>query len=381
MIPEVWGDLPALSGLCIWGIILLLPWRPWSTRETLDADADTIPGIDLSRITVLVPARNEADVIEQTLQGLASQGQGLKIILIDDQSTDQTSAIAFKTGTPDLNIVPGQTLPEGWSGKLWALEQGRKEIKTDLVLLLDADIRLLPGTLRALMQKLDRDQLDLVSLMAHLDMQGFWGKLLIPAFVFFFKLLYPFNLSNSPTSRVAAAAGGCILVKKSVLDRISAFTSLRNALIDDCALARRIKDNGGRTWIGLTHSAVSLRPYHDLKGIWDMVARSAFTQLRYSCVLLMLCTLLMAVAFLLPLLTVLALEPVGIATLVLMVLSYLPTLKYYGIQPLWGCLLPVTGVLYLGMTWSSACRHLYRKGTTWKGRRYNMNAGDHCNFQ
>lgn len=379
MIPEVWGELPALSGLCIWGIILLLPWRPWSTRETLDAD--TIPGNDLSRITALIPARNEADVIVQTLQGLLSQGHGLRIILIDDQSTDQTAAIALNTGIPGLTIVPGQPLPEGWSGKLWALEQGRKEIRTELVLLLDADIRLLPGTLRALMEKLDRNQLDLVSLMAYLNMQGFWGKLLIPAFVFFFKLLYPFRLANAPASRVAAAAGGCILVKKSILDRIGAFTSLRNSLIDDCALARRIKDNGGRTWMGLTHSAVSLRPYHNLKEIWDMVARSAFTQLHYSWVLLVLCTLLMTVAFLLPLVMVLTLAPAGIATMVLMIFCYLPTLRYYGIHPLWGCLLPVTGILYLGMTWSSACRHLYQKGPTWKGRSYNINAGDHCNFQ
>jgi len=381
MIPVVWGDLPALSGLCIWGIILLLPWRPWSTRETLDTDADTIPGNDLSRITALIPARNEADVIEQTLQSLTSQGQGLRIILIDDQSTDQTAAIVLNTGIPGLKIVPGQPLPEGWSGKLWALEQGRMEIKTELVLLLDADIRLLPGTLRALLQKLDRDQLDLVSLMAHLDMQGFWEKLLIPAFVFFFKLLYPFRLSNAPASRVAAAAGGCILVKKAILEKINAFTSLRKSLIDDCALARRIKDNGGRTWIGLTHSAISLRPYHNLKEIWDMVARSAFTQLRYSWVLLVLCTLLMTVAFLLPLIQVLTLKPAGIATLVLMMLCYLPTLRYYGIHPRWGCLLPVTGILYLGMTWASACRHLYRKGSTWKGRNYIINAGDHCNFQ
>lgn len=380
MIPGVWGDLLSLSGLCLWGIILLLPWRPWSTRETLDADADTMPGNDLSFITVLIPARNEAEVIEQTLQGLVSQGQGLKIILIDDQSTDQTTAIALNTGVSGLHIVPGQPLPEGWSGKLWALEQGRKEIETDLVLLLDADIRLLPGTLRALIQKLDQDQLDMVSLMAQLNMQGFWGKLLIPAFVFFFKLLYPFSLSNAPASRVAAAAGGCILVKKSFLDKVGAFTSLKNSLIDDCALAHRIKVNGGRTWTGLSHSAVSLRPYHNLKDIWDMVARNAFTQLRFSLVLLALCTLLMTIAFLLPLGQVLTLEPVGIATLVLMILCYLPTLRYYGIHALWGCLLPVSGILYLGMTWSSARRHLYRKGATWKGRRYIMNAGDRCNF-
>ena len=375
----VWSLL-ALPGLCIWIIIVLLPWRPWSTRETLDAGIDTVSGNDLSRITVLIPARNEADVIEQTLQGLAAQGAGPGIILIDDQSTDQTAAIVHKINLPALKIVHGQSLPAGWSGKLWALEQGRKEINTDLVLLLDADIRLLPGILHTLLHKLEQDHLDLVSLMAHLNMQGFWGKLLIPAFIFFFKLLYPFSLSNSPAHRTAAAAGGCILVKKSLLDKIGAFHNLKNSLIDDCALARLAKDSGGRTWIGLTHSALSLRPYHSLHTIWDMVARSAFTQLRYSWALLLLCTGLMTITFLLPLVAMLFPAPAGWATLSLMFLCYLPTLRYYGIHPLWGCLLPVTGMLYLFMTWTSAWRHLCRHGASWKDRSYPIDGGKDCNF-
>ena len=380
MILGVWGVL-TLPGLCIWAIIALLPWRPWSIRETLDANTGAMTGGDLSRITVLVPARNEADVIKHTLRGLAAQGKGLKIILINDQSTDQTVAIAHKANLTGLKIVHGQPLPEGWIGKLWALEQGRKEITTELVLLLDADIRLLPGVLHALLQKLDHDHLDLVSLMALLNMQGLWGKLLMPAFIFFFKLLYPFCLSNAPEHRVATAAGGCILVKKSLLDRIGAFRSLGSALIDDCALARKVKDSGGRTWIGLTHSALSLRPYHNLMSIWAMVARSAYAQLHYSLALLFLCTALMTAAFLLPLAAALFLEPVAIATVSLMYLCYLPTLRYYGIHPLWGCLMPVIGMFYLFMTWSSAWRHLGMRGTLWKGRSYAMTAGKDCNFQ
>ena len=380
MILGVWGLL-ALPGLCIWAIIALLPWRPWSIRETLDADTGAMTGGDLSRITVLVPARNEADVINHALRGLAAQGKGLKIILIDDQSADQTVAIAHRANLTGLKIVHGQPLPESWSGKLWALEQGRTEITTELVLLLDADILLFPGALHALLQKLDHDQLDLVSLMALLNMQGYWGKLLIPAFIFFFKLLYPFGLSNSPAYRVAAAAGGCILVKKSLLDRIGAFRSLCSALIDDCALARKVKDSGGRTWIGLTHSALSLRPYHNLMCIWDMVARSAYTQLHYSLALLFLCTALMTAAFLLPLAAALFLGPVAIATVSLMYLCYLPTLRYYGIHPLWGCLMPVIGMFYLFMTWSSAWRHLGMRETLWKRRSYAKTAVKDCNFQ
>ena len=377
----IWGLLAALPGLCIWAILLLLPRRHWSTRESLDADPAAPTANDLSRVTVLIPARNEADVIEKTLQGLTSQGPGLKVLVIDDLSTDQTGAIALTAKIAGLEVVRGDSLPDGWSGKLWALEQGRKRITSEMVLLLDADIHLLPGTIQALVHKLERDRLDLVSLMAHLHMQGLWEKLLVPAFVFFFKLLYPFRLSNSPAHGVAAAAGGCLLIKKSLLDDIGAFGSLRNALIDDCALAHQAKKAGGKTWIGLTHSAISLRPYRNLQDIWDMVARSAYTQLRYSFVLLLICTALMAIMFLFPLTAVLSLEPPGLVAMFLMYLCYLPTLRYYGIQPLWGWLLPVAGILYLCMAWTSAWRHAYRRGAVWKGRSYSMTAGKNCNFR
>ncbi len=367
----------AVPGLIIWLIILLLPWRPWSTRESLDAAApDSL--FDHACITVLIPARNEAESISATLDGLAAQNPQLKIILIDDQSTDQTAVIAKNKNLPNLTIISGQPLPEGWAGKLWALEQGRKLVTTELTLLLDADIQLLPGTLAALIRKLDEDNRDLVSLMARLRMESFWEKLLMPAFIFFFKLLYPFSLANSTSRWIAAAAGGCILVKTATLENAGAFAGLKQALIDDCTLARKIKDNGGRIWLGLTHSAVSLRPYDTLGIIWEMVARSAFTQLYYSWGLFVLCTLLMLAIFLLPVVALFSGNaPATFSaalTLFIMCICYLPVLRYYHLHPAWVISLPITGLLYLGMTWTSALRHMFSRGARWKGREYTRTA-------
>ena len=368
-----WGLL-ALPGFLIWLVVLLLPWKPWCTDESLDATTnDTSP--DLSQITVLIPARNEQEVIAETLDGLAQQGDGLEIILIDDQSNDNTAEIARSKNLPGLQIILGQPLRSGWSGKLWALEQGRLLAKTPLLLLLDADIYLNPNTLNALVQKMEREQLDLVSLMAQLKMECFWEKLLIPAFIFFFKLLYPFRLSNSKQTPIAAAAGGCILVKAKMLEKINAFSSLQDCLIDDCSLARKIKNTGGRIWLGLTHSAISLRTYHKLEDIWLMVNRNAFTQLQYSWLLLLLCTLIMFAAFMFPIMAIFTGNTIsiitGITALGLLFTCYLPTLKYYSINPLWGCSLPVTGIFYLLMTWSSAWQHLTGKGARWKDRSYS----------
>ena len=369
-----WGLL-ALPGFLIWLAVLFLPWKPWSTDESLDAN-NTDTAADLSQITVLIPARNEQEVISGTLDGLVQQGNGPEIILIDDQSNDKTVEIAQSKNLPGLRIVHGQPLETGWSGKLWALEQGRLLATTPLLLLLDADIYLKPNTLNALVVKMERDQLDLVSLMAQLKMECFWEKLLIPAFIFFFKLLYPFRLSNSKQTPIAAAAGGCILVKAEILETISAFRSLQDCLIDDCSLARKIKNAGGSIWLGLTHSAISLRPYHRLEDIWSMVERNAFTQLRHSWLLLFLCTLLMVAAFVFPVLAIFTGNAVaiitGIAALGFLFTCYLPTLRYYSINPLLGLCLPVTGILYLLMTWSSAWQYLTGKGARWKDRNYSM---------
>ncbi|MGH8608459.1 MAG: glycosyltransferase, partial [Gammaproteobacteria bacterium] len=270
--------------------------------------------------------------------------------------------------------IASDRLPSGWTGKLWALEQGRKHVETEYLLLLDADIVLAPGTLAGLRAKMHLEDRQFVSLLAELSMDGFWGKLLLPAFVYFFKLLYPFRLANSGAGLVAAAAGGCILTRTQIIDSIGGFGSIKNALIDDCALARRVKSRGARTWMGLTHSAKSARPYPTLATIWNMVARTAFAQLLYSSALLLLCTTVLILAFLVPVIGA-ALFPgataaISVATVVVMLCTYSPVLRYYRIPYHWALSLPLAGALFTAMTWTSALRHWLGRGAIWKGRSY-----------
>ena len=371
---EIILTLFAITGAAIWLTILLLPWRPWSTSEVLDVSSP-LPEVDLGDITVLIPARNEAETIKATLPALTAQGRGLNIILIDDQSSDGTGQVARKAVDENLLIIKGKSLPSGWTGKLWALEQGRSHIRTPFTLLLDADIEPLPGIIGELKRAMQERDVQLISLMAELRMDTFWEKLLMPAFIYFFKLLYPFRLSNTGTSRVAAAAGGCILLETRLLHEIGGFDSLRGELIDDCALARKIKTLGYKTWIGLTHSVRSIRQYEKLRTIWEMVARTAFTQLHYSGLLLALCTAIMVLSFVVPGLGLFL--PSGMAKffsalgLAIMILCYLPTLKFYGLPGRWALALPLIGILYLAMTWTSAMRYWLGGGSHWKGRAYS----------
>jgi len=293
------------------------------------------------------------------------------VIVVDDQSTDDTAKIA--ASFPNVRVISGQPLPQGWAGKLWALEQGKAHVQTPMTLLLDADIQLQPGILPALLAHKQRDNRQFVSLMADLRRTSFWDRLLLPAFVYYFKLIYPFAIANSSSRLVAAAAGGCILVDSQALERAGAFASLRNALIDDCTLARQVKNAGYRTWLGLSRSVVSLRPYGSLGSIHDMVARSAFTQLGYSTLLLLVVTVLFAIAYGLPfaLLASPATWRLGLIALVAMMLSYLPMLRYYHMRLAWALLLPITAALYLGMTWSSAIRYWRGVRSRWKDRTYS----------
>jgi len=367
-------NLLAIFGACLWLTILFLPWRPWSTREYLDAtDVDEL-SYDLGDITVLIPARNEKDTIKKNLIGLKCQGKGLKIILIDDQSVDNTADIAATLGYKGLTIISGKALPSGWSGKLWALEQGLHLVKTPLILLIDADIELKPGILGALRNMLHQNKLQLASLMASLRMEGLWEKLLMPAFIYFFKLLFPFRLCNSISSKIAAAAGGCILIETNALKKIGGFRSLRGELIDDCALAARIKKEGLKIWIGLSHSVVSLRAYDHLSAIWNMVARTAFTQLNYSSLQLVFYTLILVIAFWIPGIGLIysphAAKYFSLLALSAMILTYIPTLRFYRIPGWWALIMPITGTLYLAMLWTSAIRYFKGKRSEWKGRVY-----------
>ena len=362
-----------LPGVTIWTIILLLPWRPWSTRESLDSISDTVT--DLREIAVLIPARNEEQYISHTLSSVAAQGNVGTIVLIDDESSDRTAALAGSLNLQNLLIIKGKPLPAAWTGKLWALEQGRLNSESEFILLLDADIKLEKGILPTLLNKMKQDNLKFISLMAFLRMESGWEKMLMPAFIYFFKLLYPFRISNSESKLVAAAAGGCILIDRQALAEIGGFTALKNELIDDCALAKKIKQAGYRTWTGLTHSVVSQRCYDDLHTIWEMVSRTAFTQLKFSLLLLGLCTLLMFSAFTLPFAGLYTKPSIifnlSIINFLLMMISYLPTLRYYGVNVLWAVTLPLTGLLYLLMTWDSAFNYWFGHGSSWKGRSYS----------
>jgi len=363
----------AAAGLVLWTLVLVLPWRPWSTRERLETGPRSAP-VRLHDVTALIPARDEAAHIAETLRALAAQGEGLRIVVVDDESSDGTAQAALASGVDGLTVVRGSAPPPGWSGKLWALEQSRAHARSKLLLLLDADVTLGSGILAVLREKLLRERLGLVSLMVRLRMQGPWERCLLPAFVFFFKLLYPFRLANSPRAPVAAAAGGCVLVRSEALQGIGGFGALRGAIIDDCTLARHIKRHGCRTWIGLTRAAHSARPYPRLADVWNMVARSAYTQLRCSALLLVLCTLVMLAAFAGPLAGLLAgaapARLLGAATLALMAGLYLPTVRYYGLAPAWALALPLAGLLFLAMTWASAWRCWRGERARWKGRSY-----------
>ena len=363
----------AIPALLAWFIVLIAPWRPWSTRERLEADAQRQHEC-LDDVTVLIPARDEAETLPRTLASLSEQGRGLDILVVDDQSRDGTGDAARRAGVAGVRVVSGAALPEGWTGKVWAQTQAQAFLERPLVLLLDADIALAPGLIATLRNKLRDRRLGLASLMAELPMEGFWERLLLPAFVYFFKLVYPFQMANSPSKRVAAAAGGCVLLEVRALDAIGGFGSLRDAIIDDCTLARRVKDAGFGTWIGLTRSVISHRRYHGLGDIWRMVARTAFTQLRYSWLLLSLCTLLMLICFLSPVLIAfspeLSARAIAVAAWLLMWLAYLPTLRFYRLPAPWGLLMPFTGLLFLAMTWDSARRYLHGERSAWRGRRY-----------
>ena len=375
----LWSGLVAAGG-ALWLCILVLPWQPWRVRERLEpaTAGDDVADADLGRVTVLIPARDEAAVIGDTLAALARQGRGLRVILVDDRSSDDTAGVAQRSAPASLarDVCRGAPLAEGWTGKLWALEQGRRRIDTPLTLLLDADITLRPGMIRALLRKKEASGAAMVSVMTALRMRGGWERLLLPAFIFFFRLLYPFHLANGP-GRLVAAAGGCVLVETSVLGGIGGFGAIRGALIDDCALARAVKDAGHRTWIGVSRGAESHRAYPTLGTVWRMVARTAYTQLRYSPMLLLLCTVLMTLAFWAPVAGLAEPLPARIAAgvgLAAMAGCYLPTLRYYRLGPGWALAMPLIGTLYLAMTWHSALRDWSGRWSEWKGRVYAREA-------
>ena len=362
-----------LVSLLAWSFLIVVPFRPWSTREVFFPTSET-QNIDLKDITVLIPARNEEKHIEETLKCLSNQGCGHKIILVDDESSDRTSDKALELGIENLKLVNGLSPPEGWSGKVWALHQGFKEVSTPLVLLVDADIKIEPRVLASLLRKMREDDYDFVSIMALLKTSTSWEKLLIPAFIYFFKILYPFALANNPRSHIAAAAGGLILTRTKCLKEVGGFERIKDEIIDDCALARAMKDKNKKTWIGLSHVVTTTRSYESLGNIWHMVARTAYTQLRYSLLLLILASLSMVLAFVVPIIGLFS-DPItfliALTTLALMAFTYKPTISLYNLPTRWAWSLPLGALLFIMMTWSSALRYWKGERSQWKDRVYN----------
>ncbi len=361
----------SIISLFIWVVILVLPWRPWGTKEHFDhlsPESDIKEGM----ITVLIPARNEEKMLRHSIPSILGQSPNVKMVVVDDCSTDNTYNTAKELIKDRGIVISGSLPPKGWSGKLWALEQGLDHVGTKYVLLMDADIVLERGIISPALSYVEENGLDLFSLMAHLHMKSPVEMLFMPAFIYFFKLLYPFALSNKQGSWVAAAAGGFILTKPSALKEIGGFSSIKGAVIDDCSLAKRFKLYGKRTFIGLTKKIRSIRRYPGIGKVWRMVERSAYYQLRYNILLLVLTTILMVEAFIVPICGVLSFDlltfVISSSALLIMYISYLPLLRYYALDK-WLCFtLGPVAAMYMAMTWSSAIRYYFGKGTKWKGR-------------
>ncbi len=324
-------------------------------------------------VVAVVPARNEADVIARSLGSLSVQDYPgpFRIILIDDNSTDDTGAIAARLGSERVAVLPGAPLAPGWTGKLWALSQGITQAGTPRYLwLTDADIEHAPDTLRRLVTIAEGKQRRLVSFMAELHCRTWPERALVSAFVYFFMMLYPFNWINR-RSPLAGAAGGCVLVERETLAAAGGIAAIRGALIDDCALGALIKRQGP-IWLGLTHRSRSIRPYRSAGEIGAMVARSAYAQLRYSPLLLGATVTSLVLMFVVPAWLALfgqgAARLMGAAAFLLMAAMYQPVLRFYRRSPLWGLVQPLVGAFYTGCVLWSAWQHWRGRGGMWKGR-------------
>ncbi len=373
-----------LSGFGLAAWLYLIFGRGGFWRADIRDENDVPPApAEWPQVAAVVPARNEADVIAKSLSSLLSQDypKPLRVFLVDDQSDDGTAdaarAAAEALGASDrLTIVAGQPLPPGWTGKLWAMKQGVGQASAladppRYILLTDADIAHGPGVVRRLVARAEGRSLVLTSLMVKLRCESPAERGLIPAFVFFFLMLYPLAWVNRRDKAMAAAAGGCMLVRAEALEAAGGIAAIRSSLIDDCALGRSMKKQGP-IWLGLTDSAHSLRPYPRLTDIRRMVARSAYDQLRYSIVLLLGTVIGMILTYLMPALLAVSgtglAQAVGAVTWGLMAFAFLPMVRFYRLSPLWAAALPVIATFYTAFTLDSALQHWRGKGGLWKGR-------------
>ncbi len=393
--------VPILAAVCIlaaitWVYLLAGHGGYWRTGQRLPyaaADPAAWPSV-----AAVVPARNEAAVLPGTLPTLLGQDYpgAFSVVLVDDDSSDSTASVARSVsqeiGPERLRLVAGRPTPAGWAGKVWAMQQGVLAAgDARYVLFTDADIGYAPGAVAALVRAAEADDRGLVSQMALLRAATFWERLLVPAFVYFFAQLYPFQWVNKPGARTAAAAGGCMLVRREALEAAGGLDRIRGARIDDVALGRLLKSppDPVRCWLGLTTSVVSRRPYPRLAGLWDMIARSAYTQLRYSPAALAGTLAGLLWLYALPPAAALGglawlamkgegevgggvaaawLAAAGLAGWAIMAVSYVPILRLYRLSPLRAPCLPLIAMLYAAMTTDSARRYHLGRGGQWKGR-------------
>lgn len=371
----------AFIALIGWIYLIFCRGGFWLAGERGDVDQPSWPeDEDWSTVTVIIPARDEAVMLPQSLSSILAQDYPkLFVVLVDDNSSDSTAATARQIATRagrECVVLQGQPLPAAWTGKLWAIHQGISYVEatkspTDYLLLTDADIHYAPGSVKRLVARARTNGFVLTSLMARLHCESFAERALIPAFVFFFQMLYPFAWVNDRSMRTAAAAGGCMLVERLALEEGGGIAGIRGALIDDCALATVMKAKGP-IWLGLSNQVRSLRKYPEIGDIDRMVARSAYTQLRYSPLLLAATLAGMAVTYIAPpLLAIIGSYPanaLALAAWALTMLAFLPILRFYRLSLLWAAGLPLIAATYLVFTFNSAYQHWRGRGGTWKGR-------------
>jgi hopene-associated glycosyltransferase HpnB len=371
-----------LVSVAIWLYLVFARGGFWRLRAFDDDLAEHATLSAWPAVVAVVPARNEAVTIGPTVAALLQQDYPgeFSVIVVDDHSEDGTSLVALRTAReigaePRIKIHTASTLPAGWTGKLWALNEGVTSAVAPAPTFYwfsDADIVHAPDTLRRLVARAEQDKLDLASLMVLLQAKTLPERALIPAFLFFFLKLYPPRWTADARARTAGAAGGCILLRRIALERFGGFAALRGEVIDDCALARAVKHSGGRIWMGLTRLSISRRAYGSFGEIRDMIARTAFTQLRYSALLLLSALAGMFLTYLAPVALLFAHDRaariLGLAAWLLMALSFFPTVRFYRISPLWAPLLSLVALFYSYATWLSAARYWLGRGGQWKGR-------------
>jgi hopene-associated glycosyltransferase HpnB len=363
----------------IWFYLLLGRGSFWKVQED-----DTVPNHleNWPRVVAIVPARNEAETIARALSALAKQDYPgeFSIVTVDDHSEDATAALALQAAeesgaTSRVLVRTAAPLSPGWTGKLWALNEGislAAQKAPAFFWFTDADVVHAPDTLCRLVFRAERDSLDLTSLMVLLQAKTFPERFLIPPFLYFFLMLYPPRWIADPKARTAGAAGGCILLRRAALERIGGIATIRSQVIDDCALARAVKKSGGKIWMGLTRASVSLREYRTFAEIRDMIARTAFAQLRHSFILLV-ATLasLFATFWLAWILFLTGNDPAWImasTAISIMTTTFLLTVSFYGLSPLWAFTIPLAAAFYAYATCLSAARHWLGRGAQWKGR-------------